>query len=208
MASVSTHVISAIHHVQDFESWWEQVRGGHVQLTALGTRRLGIYRSLSDPNQVFFAMGIPAREPLDRLLRSGLVLKWFDAAGVEEVPPIFVGRAGARLDVVPEGDRDTPPGVVVAALALVPEPDAVMSLLGDDENELRELGVRSVWVYQAVDDANEVLIVLAVETERQAARWMRDPQLLGGKLMGNGLGVYPPLFAGKLAGNIELQRRG
>jgi hypothetical protein len=155
---------------------------------------------------VFFWMGIPAREPYEQLLRTGTVLQWFDVAGVDEVPPLFIGRDGARVHVVPGDGEDAPAGVVVAAVALVPDPDAVVSLLSQDEAGLHDLGVRRMWVYRALDEANEVLIVMQVETTEDAVRWAADRELLGKKLLGAALGVYPPVFAGTLGGVIDPHR--
>ena len=193
------HMLAVEHEVRDFDRWWSQVQGGRVHLATLGTALLA-YRSLTDPNHVFVCMALSARESMEGLLRSGVVLEWFDAAGVEEVPPIFVGRDGARFDV--DVTRSAVPQVVVTTVARVADPSRVMDRLTRDENAMRAWGVRRTYVYRALDDEREVLIIQALDSEEHAARWLQHHELLGEWLTGEGEGVYPPVFAGTLGGSL------
>jgi hypothetical protein len=207
MKAPTSHVLAADHRVHDFEAWWPRVESGRLHLAGLATRPLLVYRALTDPNRVFVTMGIPARESLDALLRSGVVLEWFDAAGVDDVPPVFIGQDGVKLELIEPADAiEQRPGVVVAAVAPVPDPEALTSLLDRERCELRSWGVRRLWVYRALDDEHELLIVHELDSERQADQWIEHPQPLSDWLARAGAGVYPPVFVGILDRTVEPER--
>jgi hypothetical protein len=61
-----------------------------------------VYRSLQDASRVFVTIGVRERGPVDALLRSPLMFAWFDSAGVDEIPPMFVGQVVEKLNLDPD----------------------------------------------------------------------------------------------------------
>jgi len=59
--------------------------------------------------------------------------------------------------------------------------------------------VRKVWVYQALDDGQEVLILQEIDDEANARQWIDHPDASAEWMSRAGLGAYPSLFVGKLA---------
>lgn len=207
VTALPAYVLTADHRVPDFDRWWSLVRAQESTLAALIARPLLVYRGLSDPNRVFLSMGIGARDPLDEVLRSGAIVDWFATAGVEDVPPVFVGRDGDRFaSPQPDDSLSSPPEVIVATVALVPDPDAVMGLITRDVERIRARGVRETWIYRALDDASEVLVVLALDSVEHAATWLERSAVFSNRLAGVDDGVHPPVFAGILSGTVEPDR--
>ena len=200
---VDSHVLAADYRPPDPDRWSEAIadRSG---LRRLGAHRVVVYRSIDDPNRVFTTFGIHHREPLDEMLRSGVVLDWFNEAGVEDIPPMFVGNVLDRIDLGSNGP-DSPPGVVVAAIAPVSDVPAFLERIRGDLEAFRASGVRKVWIYQALDSGQEVMILQEIESEPHASRWLRHPEALGRWMEGVGVGVYPPIFVGRLAEVIDPQ---
>jgi len=65
-------------------------------------------------------------------------------------------------------------------------------------------GVRRFWIYRALDDQAEVMILLQIATERQAEQWIRHPDAAAAFMAEAGAGAYPPLFVGRLVQAIEV----
>jgi hypothetical protein len=170
----------------------------------LGAHRVVVYRAIDDPDRVFTTFGIHHREPLETMLRSGVVLDWFNEAGVEDIPPMFVGNALDRIDLG-SASPDSPPGVVVAAIAPVSDVPGFLERIHRDLDAFRASGVRKVWIYQALDNGQEVMILQEIESEPNASRWLRHPEALARWMDGAGVGVYPPIFVGRLAEVIDPQ---
>jgi hypothetical protein len=206
----ASHILAADYRVAHPEEWWAQVRGDREALSRLGARHLVVRQALDDPTRLFVTIGIRHREPLDHVLRSGVLLEWFDAAGVEEIPPIFAGDVVEKLDLekldltqaVPGGVLAYP-GVVVAAVAPVHNVESLVGQIHADAKEFRASGVRKVWLYRALDDIQEMMILQEVDNEEHAARWLREGDALREWVKGIGVGVYPPVFVGRLVEVVE-----
>ena len=65
-------------------------------------------------------------------------------------------------------------------------------------------GVRRFWIYRALDDQAEVMILQEIATERQAEQWVRHPDAAAAFMAEAGAGAYPPLFVGRLVQAIEV----
>jgi len=137
-----------------------------------------------------------------------LMLSWFDSAGVEEIPPLFAGEVVEKLDLDPETGE--PGGVVVAAIAPVARLegaegfDRLRASVHAAAARLAASGVRRFWIYRALDDQAEVMILQEIATERQAEQWIRHPDAAAGFMAAAGVGAYPPLFVGRLVQAIEV----
>ena len=198
-------VLAADYRVPDFDHWWATLTGDLPRLPGLGAHHIVVYRSLDDANHVFVTIGVRERGPSPAL---ALMLSWFDSAGVEEIPPLFAGEVVEKLDLDPETGE--PGGVVVAAIAPVarlegPEGfDRLRASVHAAAARLAASGVRRFWIYRALDDQAEVMILQEIATERQAEQWIRHPDAAAGFMAEAGVGAYPPLFVGRLVQAIEV----
>ena len=198
-------VLAADYRVPDFDHWWATLTGDLPRLPGLGAHHIVVYRSLDDANHVFVTIGVRERDPSPAL---ALMLSWFDSAGVEEIPPLFAGEVVEKLDLDPETGE--PGGVVVAAIAPVARLegaegfDRLRASVHAAAARLAASGVRRFWIYRALDDQAEVMILQEIATERQAEQWIRHPDAAAGFMAEAGVGAYPPLFVGRLVQAIEV----
>ena len=217
-------VLAADYRVPDFDHWWAALAGDLPRLPGLGAHHVVVYRSLADASRVFVTIGVAGRGPVDTLLRSPVMLSWFDSAGVDEIPPMFAGEVVEKLDLGPQAgqpggaepgaslaaDVATPGAVIVAAIAPVgrlegPEGlDRLRASVHGAVTRLAASGVRRFWIYRALDDQAEVMILQEMATERQAEQWIRHPDAAAAFMAEAGVGAYPPLFVGRLVDAIEV----
>jgi hypothetical protein len=208
-------VLAADYRVPDFDHWWAALAGDLSRLPGLGAHHVVVYRSLQDASRVFVTIGVRERGPVDALLRSPLMFSWFDSAGVEEIPPMFAGEIVEKLDLSPPTEPPATPAagaatpaagaVIVAAIAPVGRPDRLRASVHAAAARLAASGVQRFWIYRALDDQAEVMILLQIATERQAEQWIRHPGAAAGFMAEVGAGAYPPLFVGRLVQAIEVR---
>ncbi|HET7398670.1 MAG TPA: hypothetical protein VFJ94_09115 [Intrasporangium sp.] len=211
--TVVSHVLATDHVVPDRDRWWEAVTSRAALLHRLGAHHVVAYAALRDPERVFVTMGLRHRDPLEGVLRSRAVLDWFDATGVEEIPPLFAGSVVEKIAVVPE-DAAPPHGaheeqahhgaVVVAAITEVPDVELLRTSVHAHLDRFRSAGVRKVWLYRALDVGREVMVLQEVASEEQAQRWLDHPDASVDWMDSAGVGVYPPLFVGRLLRVLHL----
>jgi hypothetical protein len=139
------------------------------------------------------------------------MFSWFDSAGVDELPPMFAGEAVEKLDLdlLPGAAADIAAAgaVIVATIAPVGRREGVARLRASVHAAVTRLaasGVRRFWIYRALDDAAEVMILQEIATERQAEQWIRHPDAAAGFMAEAGVGAYPPLFVGRLVQALEV----
>jgi hypothetical protein len=213
-------VLAADYRVPDFDHWWATLTGDLPRLPSLGAHHIVVYRSLDDASRVFVTIGVRERGPaaaggkasiVDALLRSPVMFSWFDSAGVEEIPPMFAGEVVEKIELAEEAAAPAVPGaVIVAAIAPVgrlegPEGlDRLRASVHAAAARLAASGVRRFWIYRALDDQAEVMILLQIATERQAEQWIRHPDAAAAFMAEAGAGAYPPLFVGRLVQAIEV----
>jgi hypothetical protein len=202
-------VLAADYRVPDFDQWWAALPADLPRLPGLGAHHVVVYRSLQDASRVFVTIGVRERGPVDALLRSPLMFSWFDSAGVEEIPPMFVGQVVEKLDLAPETREAAPAAgpVIVAAIAPVGRLEGLDRLRASVHAAVPRLaasGVHRFWIYRALDDQAEVMILLQIATEHQAEQWIRHPGAAASFMAEAGAGAYPPLFVGRLVQAIEV----
>ena len=204
-------VLAADYRVPDFDHWWARLTGDLPRLPSLGAHHIVVYRSLDDASRVFVTIGVRERGPVDALLRSPVMFSWFDSAGVEEIPPMFAGEVVEKLELAGDAAAPAVPGaVIVAAIAPVGRLegfeglDRLRASVHAAVARLAASGVRRFWIYRALDDQAEVMILLQIATERQAEQWVRHPDAAAAFMAEAGAGAYPPLFVGRLVQAIEV----
>jgi hypothetical protein len=190
-------VLAADYRVKDFDHWWSLIGATVDGLHRLRAHHLVVYRALEEGDRVFVTVGVHERGPLEALLRSPLMLRWFDTAGVEDIPSIFAGHVLEKLDLAENtGERGS---VIVAGIVSLDDVERWQASLHGSLDGLRAHGVRRLWTYQAFDDENEVMILQEIDTERHARRWITDPTDAAEWMARAGVGAYPPLFVGRIA---------
>jgi hypothetical protein len=210
-------VLAADYRVPDFDHWWAALADDLPRLPSLGAYHIVVYRSLEDASRVFVTIGFRERPPVDALLRSPVMFAWFDSAGVDELPPMFAGevvekfdlgsQAGPARDIRVAGPAAAAETVIVAAIAPVDQLEGVDRLrarVHTAADRIAASGVRRFWIYRALDDAAEVMILQEIATERQAEQWIRHPDAAAGFMAEAGVGAYPPLFVGRLVQALEV----
>jgi hypothetical protein len=201
-------VLAADYRVPDFDHWWAALTADLPRLPSLGAHYIVVYRSLEDASRVFVTIGFRERPPVDALLRSPVMFAWFDSAGVDELPPMFAGEVVEKFDlgspVRPVGPAAAAEMVIVAAIVPVGELDRLRARVHTAAGRIAASGVRRFWIYRALDDAAEVMILQEIATERQAEQWIRHPDAAAGFMALAGVGAYPPLFVGRLVQAIEV----
>jgi len=204
-------VLAADYRVPDFDHWWARLTGDLPRLPSLGAHHIVVYRSLDDASRVFVTIGVRERGPVDALLRSPVMFSWFDSAGVEEIPPMFAGEVVEKLELAGDAAAPAVPGaVIVAAIAPVGRLegfeglDRLRASVHAAVARLAASGVQRFWIYRALDDQAEVMILLQIATERQAEQWIRHPDAAAAFMSEAGAGAYPPLFVGRLVQAIEI----
>jgi hypothetical protein len=70
---------------------------------------------------------------------------------------------------------------------------ALMVNVHDGLDTFRRAGVRQIWVYRALDDGREVMILQEVDNEVSARRWIDHPGCTAQWMSGVGFGPYPPV---------------
>jgi hypothetical protein len=201
-------VLAADYRVPDFDHWWAVLARDLPRLPSLGAHHIVVYRSIEDASRVFVTIGFRERPPVDALLRSPGMFSWFDAAGVEEIPPMFAGEVVEKLDLDPEADGAGPAApagsVIVAAIAPGGQPARLRDSVHAAASRIAASGVRRFWIYRALDDQAEVMILLQLATEQQAEQWVRHPDAAAAIMSEAGEGAYPPMFVGRLVQAIEV----
>jgi len=186
-------VLAADYRVPDFDHWCAALSGDLAGLPGLGAHHVVVYRSLQDASRVFVTIGVRERGPVDALLRSPVMFSWFDSAGVDEIPPMFAGEIVEKLDLTPETQEASPAAggpavgvpaaggpaaagaVIVAAIAAVGRLDRLRASVHAAVPRLTASGMRRFWIYRALDNQAEVMVLQEIATERQADQWIRHP---------------------------------
>ncbi len=201
-----SHVLAADYRVADLVQWRDLIARQGDGMRERGLRHLVFYQSLHDPHRVFTTVGVGGREPVVELLRSGLVMRWFDACGVQDIPPVFAGDVIEKIDLE-AGDHGDLPGVVIAVMGAVADPDLLVERVHRDADGFRRAGVRKVWVYRALDDAQEVLLLQELGSRERAEQWLAGASARADAsnawMLSAGFGVYPQPFVGTLVAVVE-----
>jgi hypothetical protein len=166
-------------------------------LAEMGAHHVLVYRSIHEFGRVLVMTGVHSREPIIDLMRSGVLMDWFDSVGVEDIPAIFAGEIVERFDLTDPSPIERAPGVVVAGIVSVDDVAVLTTQLRLASARFKSFGIRKMWVFQAFDDSREVLILQEIDDEASARRWMDNPDVATEWMTHAGVGVYPPLFVGE-----------
>jgi hypothetical protein len=93
-------------------------------------------------------------------------------------------------------------------MATVDDVPGLMVKVHDGLDRFKGAGVRKIWVYSALDDGHEVLILQEIDNERDARQWIDHPDASAEWMSRAGFGAYPTLFVGKLAHVMSVDEQG
>jgi hypothetical protein len=105
--------------------------------------------------------------------------------------------------------------VIVGVITLVQDVATLMDKVHGAGERFAQAGVRKVWVYRALDDGQEVMILQEIENEISARRWIDHPDAAaewmqldtGGHDGEDGTGAHPTVFVGTLAHLMTVDER-
>lgn len=199
MYDLHSLILACDFRVDDPQRMWAWLQTKKAHLNSIGAHHVVLYRSIWEPGRVLTTIGIRHPKSVREVLRSPAIFEWFDISGVDDIPPVFGGEVVEKIDLDGPSSERHVAGVIVGAMAAVDDVEALMVEVHDRLDRFREAGVRKVWVYRALDDGQEVLILQEIDDEANARQWIDHPDASAEWMSSAGLGAYPTLFVGKLA---------
>jgi heme-degrading monooxygenase HmoA len=204
MTSEPAHslVLTTDYRVPDPSRVWPLLQRRRDGLAALGAHHVFVYKSTTDPERVMVTIVLQTREPVAELLRSRAFFEWFDAVGVEDLPAVFAGELIEQFDFV--ADPAAAPGVVVVGIMVADDATAFREHVRHTRDLFLQAGIRRVRIFEAFDDAHEVMFLHELSDEESVTEWLRRPDIAAEWFSDAGVGAYPPLFVGKLAHTMRI----
>ena len=192
-------ILACDYRVDDVEQMWKWLKKHRDGLTAIGAHHVVLYTSIWEPRRVLVTIGIRQVRSIRDVLRSPEIFEWFDISGADDIPPIFGGEVVEKIDLYEPSPEEHVGRVVVGVMAAVDDVSALMVKVHDGLERFKRDGVRKIWVYRALDDGREVMILQEIEDEAAARQWIEHPDAAAEWMSRAGLGPYPTQFVGKFA---------
>lgn len=193
-------VLVTDYRVPDPAKVWPLLQRQRDSLAHLGAHHVLVYTSAADQGRVLALMAIHAEQPVAALLRDEAFMDWFDAVGVSDIPAVFAGSLVERIELAdPSGSAASPPPVVVAAVAEVADFRALISHVRATAKHFTAAGIRKILIFQAFDNPREVFMLQEADDEASAGQWINQPEFASDWITKAGVGIYPPVFVGRLA---------
>ena len=117
--------------------------------------------------------------------------------GVDDIPAVFAGEIVDRVDLTESNVTNCRRACWCRRSCRSTTPTGCSPNCTPPQKTFKSAGVRKVWVFQAFDDAREVLILQDIDTEDNARRWIHQHDAAADWMEHAGVGVYPPLFVGE-----------
>ncbi|GAC1402828.1 MAG: hypothetical protein NVSMB60_19740 [Mycobacterium sp.] len=195
-------VLTTDYRVPDPSRVWPLLQRRRRGLAALGAHHVFVYKSTTDPERVMVTIVLETREPVAELLRSRAFFEWFDAVGVEDLPAVFAGELIEQFDFV--AGPPAASGLVVVGMLVVDDVFTFRNHVRQTQDLFLRAGIRQVRIFEAFDDAHEVMFLHELSDEERMTEWLRRPDIAAEWFTDAGVGAYPPLFIGKLAHTMRI----
>jgi hypothetical protein len=192
-------ILACDFRVEDVERMWEWLSRRRDNLASIGAHHVVVYTSIWEPGRVLVTIGIRHARSVRDILRSPALFEWFDIAGLDDIPPIFGGEVVEKIDLYEPSPEDHVGRIVVGVMSSVEDVSALMTKVHDGLDRFKSAGVRKIWVYRALDDGQEVMILQEIDNEINARQWIDHPDAAAEWMSRAGLGAYPTQFVGKFA---------
>jgi hypothetical protein len=200
MSSNGPHslVLASDYRVPDVSRIGPALERWRPNLAAIGAHHVVMYTSNTDVGRVLVTIGIRQKQPLRELLRSRAIFDWFEEAGLDDIPALFAGEIVEKISTGDQPSKGGVAGTIVAAMSSVDDVQSLLTEIHDGLDTLKRAGVRQIWVYQALDNERELMMLHELDDEDRARRWIEHPAL-GERMSRVGSGAYPPPFVGSLS---------
>jgi hypothetical protein len=194
--------------VDDVDRMWEWLKKHRDPLASIGAHHVVLYTSIWEPGRVLVTIGIRQAHSIRDVLRSPAIFEWFDISGADDIPPIFGGEVVEKIDLYGPSPEDHVGRVVVGVMAAVEDVSVLMAKVHAGGERFKRGGVRKIWVYRALDDGREVMILQEIEDEASARQWIENPDAAAEWMSQAGLGAYPSQFVGRFAHLMSIDGQG
>jgi hypothetical protein len=201
-------ILACDFRVDDVDRMWEWLKKHHDHLSSIGAHHVVLYESIWEPRRVLVTIGIRHSSSIREVLRSPAIFEWFNISGADDIPPIFGGEVVEKIDLDPPTPEEHIGRVVVGVVSSVEDVPALMVKVHDGLERFKHGGVRKIWVYGALDDGHEVLILQEIDDENSARQWIDHPDAAAEWMTNGGLGPYPTRFVGKFAHVMAVSEQG
>lgn len=185
--------------VDDLDRMWEWLEMHRDGLSSIGAHHVVVYESIWEPHRVLVTIGIRHATSIREVLRSPAIFEWFNISGADDIPPIFGGEVVEKINLSGPSSHRHVGRVVVGVMSAVDDVDQLMVKVHDGLDRFKQGGVRKIWVYRALDDGNEVLILQEIADEASARQWIEHPDAAAEWMSNAGMGAYPSRFVGRFA---------
>lgn len=185
--------------VDDTDRMWKWLEMHRDRLSSIGAHHVVLYESIWEPHRVLVTIGIRHARSIREVLRSPAIFEWFNISGADDIPPIFGGEVVEKIDLSGSSSQRHVGRVVVGVMSAVDDVDQLMVKVHDGLDRFEQGGVRKIWVYRALDDGNEVLILQEIADEISARQWIEHPDAAAEWMSNAGMGAYPSRFVGRFA---------
>lgn len=194
--------------VDDVDRMWKWLKKHRDGLSSIGAHHVVLYTSIWEARRVLVTIGIRHAKSIRDVLRSPEIFEWFNISGADDIPPIFGGEVVEKIDLYPPSHDEHVGRVIVGVMAPVDDVSALMVKVRDGLERFKRGGVRKIWVYQALDDGREVMILQEIEDEDAARQWIDHPDAAAEWMTTAGLGPYPSQFVGRFAHLMSIDEPG
>jgi hypothetical protein len=192
-------ILACDFRVDDVDRMWNWLKKHNDGLVSIGAHHVVLYTSIWEPRRVLVTIGIRHARSVRDVLRSPAIFEWFSISGADDIPPIFGGEVVEKIDLRGPTPKEHVGRVVVGVMSSVNDVSALMDKVHDGLERFKDGGVRKIWVYQALDDGREVMILQEIEDELTARQWIEHPDAAAEWMSTAGLGAYPTQFVGRFA---------
>jgi hypothetical protein len=197
-------ILACDFRVDDVDRMWTWLKKRRDPLASIAAHHVVLYTSIWEPGRVLVTIGIRQAASIRDLLRSPALFELFDISGADDIPPIFCGEVVEKIDLYGPSPEDDVGRVVVGVMSSVDDVSVLMDKVHDGIERFRRGGVRKVWVYQALDDGREVMILQEIEDVLRARQWIDHPDAAAEWMSSAGLGAYPTQFVGMFANLMSI----
>lgn len=200
-------IIACDFKVDDVDRMWEWLKSHRDGLQAVGAHHVVVYNAIWEPHRVLVTIGIRNPGSIREVLRSPAIFEWFNISGADDIPPIFGGEVVEKIDLYPPSPAEHVGRVVVGVMSAVQDVPGLMVKVHDGLERFKRGGVRKIWVYRALDDGHEVMILQEIEDEIAARQWIDHPDAAAEWISSAGMGPYPTQFVGRFAHLMSVEAK-
>jgi hypothetical protein len=184
-------ILACDFRVDDVDRMWKWLQKHRDGLASIGAHHVVLYTSIWEPRRVLVTIGIRNARSIRDVLRSPAIFEWFSISGADDIPPIFGGEVVEKIDLRGPTPKEHVGRVVVGVMSSVEDVSALMDNVHDGLERFEGGGVRKIWVYQALDDGREVMILQEIEDEVAARQWIEHPDAAAEWMSTAGLAPIP-----------------